>query len=189
MRLVDYRDEFAACIKRLGKLPCDEYSEFQWRAVYITRGRSTYFFRGALDGRYRNFTARTIDLRSGNIQQLSPGMLNLLTADFAQNAVIGAYDGPEKPVAHVAEDICSKTAPSFQPEFFYVFADLLHASSQGRFNLPQEGGIYDLTKMIFVGLKTPGEAFAMETNALGTLLVRESEDRSARWFMERHVYR
>ncbi|MEZ2128884.1 MULTISPECIES: hypothetical protein [unclassified Sinorhizobium] len=187
--LVDYRDEFAACMKRLGKLPCEEYSIFQWRAVYITRGCSSYFFRGALDGIYRNFTARTVDRKSGNIRQLSPSMLNLLTSGFAQNAVIGAYDGPEKPVAKVAEDICSKTAPSFQPEFFYVFADLLHASSQGRFNLPEEGRIHDLTKMIFVGLKRSEEASAMETDALGTLLARESELRSPTWFLERHAYR
>ena len=189
MSLVDYRDELAACMKRLGKLPCEEYSEFQWRVVYITRGRSSYFFRGALDGMYRNFTARTVDLKSRNIQQLSPSMLNLITAGFAQNMVIGAYDGPEKPVAHVAEDICKKTAPNCRPEFFYVFADLLHASSQGRFDCPEEGRIHDLTKMIFVGLKTSEEAFAMETDALGTLLVRGSEMRSPRWFMERHVYR
>ncbi|PKA40499.1 hypothetical protein N2599_04280 [Rhizobium sullae] len=190
MPLPNYRDTFLQCLETLKGLTgrSEDYARFRWQAIYLTRGRFSYFFRGASDGQTARFSGQQIDLTNGEITIIPVRSAGLYGATFGLNEAITAYGGPAKSVIDVAHAFNEASEMSYQPEFFYVRMDLLHSANDSRMGRAENPRLRENTNLIFVGLEDQITADLLEESDIARWVAQEKPMASTDWYAERFYY-
>ncbi|MBB4273747.1 hypothetical protein [Rhizobium mongolense] len=190
MRLPNYRDTFLQCLLTLKDLmgPSEEYVRFRWQAIYLTRGRFSYFFRGTLDGQVSGFSGQQIDLTNGEITIIPARSAALYGATFGLNEAITAYNGPAKSVIDVAHAFNEASDMSYHPEFFYVRMDLLHSANDSRMGFTLDPRLRENTNLILVGVEDQATADLLEESDIARWVAQEKPMASTDWYAERFYY-
>jgi hypothetical protein len=190
MPLPNYRDTFLQCLQTLKELTgqSDEYVRFQWQAIYLTRGRFSYFFRGVLDRQAIGFSAQQMDLTDGDVTAIPVRSVGLYGATFGLNEAITAYSGPEKSVIEVAHAFNKEGEMAYDPEFFYIRMDLLHSANDSRMGFTNDPRLRENTNLIFVGLEDHVTATLLEESDIARWVAREKPMASTDWYAERFYY-
>jgi len=190
MPLPDYRETFVECLHTLKGLsePSDEYVQFRWQAIYLTRGRFSYFFRGAFDGQATGFSGQQIDLVNGEVSVIPARSVGLYGATFGLNEAITAYSGPEKSVIEVAHAFNEESEMTYEPEFLYIRMALLHSANDSRMGLTSDPRLRENTNLIFVGLEDEVTASLLEESDIARWVAREQPMVSTDWYAERFYY-
>lgn len=191
MSLQDYRDTFVRCLATLKSLTSasNEYALFRWRAIYLTRDRFSYFFRGGLDVDTACFFGQQMDLITGTATSVPTRSITLYGATFGLNEAITVYNGPQKSVIDVAHAFNEKGAADYQAEFFYVRMSLLHMGDDGRIGFGADPLLRENTNIIFVGLEDHTTADLLETSSVGQWVATDKPMASSQWYAERYYYR
>ncbi|NLS03002.1 hypothetical protein HGP14_06400 [Rhizobium sp. P32RR-XVIII] len=190
MPLPDYRDTFLQCLHTLKGLTghSDEYVRFRWQAIYLTRGRFSYFFRGALDGQAIGFSGQQMDLVTGDVSVIPVRSVTLYGATFGLNEAITVYSGPEKSVIEVAHAFNEESEMTYEPEFLYIRMDLLHSANDSRMGFTSDPRLRENTNLIFVGLEDQVTASLLEESDIARWVAREKPMASTDWYAERFYY-
>src|ERR1700752_3921374 len=103
MSLQNYRDTFVSCLATLKGLSSasDAYIRFRWQAIYLTRDRFSYFFRGDLNVGKTSFFGQQMDMTTGATTPVPTSSIALYGATFGLNETIAVYNGPQKSVIDV----------------------------------------------------------------------------------------
>ena len=190
MPLPNYRDTFLQCLTTLKGLTAqsEEYVRFRWQAIYLTRGRFSYFFRGALDGASIGFSGQQIDLTNGEVSIIPARSAGLYGATFGLNEAITAYSGPQKSVIEVAHAFNEESEMDYHPEFFYVRMNLLHTASDSKMGFARDPRLRENTNLIFVGLEDQMTADLLEESDIARWVAQEKPMASTEWYAERYYY-
>ena len=190
MSLQNYRDTFVRCLATLRSLTSarDEYAWFRWQAIYLTRDRFSYFFRGDLDGVKVRFLGQQIDLTTGATSSVPIRSIALYGATFGLNEAITAYRGPQKSVIDIAHAFSEKGAADYQAEFFYVRMRLLYSADDSRTGFGTDPRLRENTNIIFVGLEDHATADLLETSRIGQWVATDRPVASSEWYAERYYY-
>ncbi|RDJ14525.1 hypothetical protein [Rhizobium grahamii] len=191
MPLQNYRDTFISCLATLKSLTSasDEYARFRWQAIYLTRDRFSYFFRGDLDGVKTSFFGQQMDVTNGAISSVPTRSIALYGATFGLNETITVYDGPQRSVIDVAHAFSEEGVEDYQAEFFYVRMSLLHATDHSRTGLGDDPLLRENTNIIFVGLEDHATADLLERSGVGRWMATGKPMASSEWYAERYYYR
>ncbi|MBW9112790.1 hypothetical protein JNB88_03890 [Rhizobium cauense] len=190
MSLQNYRDTFVRCLATLKSLTSssNEYARFRWQAIYITRDRFSYFFRGGMEIEKRNSFGQQMDLVTGVATPVPTHSIALYGATFGLNEAITVYNGPQKSVIDVAHAFSEESAADFRPEFFYVRMSLLHMADDGRMGFGADPLLRENTNIIFVGLEDQATADHLETSSAGQWVAHDKPMASSQWYTERYYY-
>lgn len=190
MPLSNYRDTFLQCLTSLKGLTgqSDEYARFRWQAIYLTRARFSYFFRGAYDGVSIGFSGQQIDLTNGEVTVIPVGSVGLYGATFGLNEAIAAYRGPPKSVIDVAHAFNEESEMDYHPEFFYIRMNLLHSANSSRMGFADDPRLRENTNFIFVGLEDRMTADLLEESDIVRWVAKEKPMASSDWYAERFYY-
>jgi hypothetical protein len=190
MPLHNYRDTFLQCLATLKDLTgaSEEYARFRWQAIYLTRGRFSYFFRGALDGNSIGFSGQQIDLADGEVTPVPVRSVGLYGATFGLNEAITAYGGPQKSVIDVAHAFNEAGEMDYHPEFFYIRTNLLYTGNDSRMGFADDARLRENTNLIFVGLEDTITADMLEESDIARWVAREKPISSSEWYAERFYY-
>lgn len=190
MPLPNYRDTFLQCLMTLKGLTgqSEDYVRFRWQAIYLTRGRFSYFFRGALDGASIGLSGQQIDLTNGEVSTIPAGSVGLYGATFGLNEAITAYNGPQKSVIEVAHAFSEESEMDYHPEFFYVRMNLLHTASDSKMGFARDPRLRENTNLIFVGLEDQMTADLLEESDIARWVAQEKPMASTEWYAERYYY-
>jgi hypothetical protein len=190
MSLPDYRDTFVRCLGALKNVANkqEDCERFSWQAVYITRERFSYFFRGALNGSDTTSFGQQVDLTSGAISAVPFRSVTLYGATFGLNETITAYSGPVESVIDVAHAFHEASETDYRPEFFYVRMNIVRAGDEGRIARTAESRLRENTNLIFVGLEDSATAELLEESDIARWLATEKPMASRRWYAERFYY-
>jgi len=190
MPLPNYRDTFLQCLMTLKGLngESEDYVRFRWQAIYLTRGRFSYFFRGALDGASIGFSGQQIDLINGEVSIIPARSVGLYGATFGLNEAITAYSGPQKSVIEVAHAFSEESEMDYHPEFFYVRMNLLHTASDSKMGFTRDPRLRENTNLIFVGLEDQMTADLLEESDIARWVAQEKPMASTEWYAERYYY-
>ena len=191
MSLQNYRDTFVSCLATLKGLTSasDEYARFRWQAIYLTRDRFSYFFRGDLDGVRATFFGQQMDVTTGAISSVPTRSIALYGATFGLNETIAVYDGPQKSVIDVAHAFSEEGMEDYRAEFFYVRMSLLHATDHRWTGLADDPLLRENTNIIFVGLEDHATADLLEESGVGRWIATAKPMASSDWYAERYYYR
>ncbi|CCM74958.1 hypothetical protein [Rhizobium mesoamericanum] len=189
MSLESYRDTFVSCLARLKGLTSasDTYLRFRWQAIYLTRDRFSYFFRGDLNVGKASFFGQQMDLISGATTAVPVSSIALYGATFGLNETIAVYNGPQKSVIDVAHAFNQESMRDYQAEFFYVGMSLVHVGDDGRMGFANPR-LRENTNIIFVGLEDHTTADLIETSSLGRWIATDKPMASSEWYAERYYY-
>lgn len=190
MPIPNYRNTFVRCLSTLKSLTAasDEYARFRWQAVYLTRERYSYFFRGTVDGNQIAFFGQQVDLVDGAISSVPVRSVSLYGATFGLNETITAYSGPQKSVIDVAHAFHEASEMDYNPEFFYVKMNLLYASDDSRMGFSNDPRLRENTNLIFVGLEDAATAGLLEESDIARWVARDTVMTSSDWYAERFYY-
>ncbi|MEK1892323.1 MAG: hypothetical protein AAAB20_03380 [Rhizobium sp.] len=190
MPLQNYRDTFVGCLATLKSLTSasEEYARFRWQAIYLTRDRFSYFFRGDLDGVKTSFFGQQMDVTTGATRSVPTRSITLYGATFGLNEAITVYDGPQKSVIDVAHAFSDEGA-EYQAEFFYVRMNLLYSGEDGRIGFGIDPLLRENTNIIFVGLEDHATADLLEASSAGQWVATDKPMASSEWYAERYYYR
>jgi hypothetical protein len=190
MSLPDYRDTFVRCLGALKDVInlSDDYVRFSWQAVYLTRERFSYFFRGTLADLQESSFGQQIDLTSGDASPIPFRSVTLYGATFGLNEAITAYSGPTASVIDVAHAFHEASEMDYRPEFFYVRMNILRAGNEGRIWRPAAPHFRENTNLIFVGLEDSATAELLEESDIARCLATEQPMASRKWYAERFYY-
>ncbi len=191
MSLQNYRDTFVSCLATLNGLTgtSDVYARFRWQAIYLTRDRFSYFFRGDLDLGKTSFLGQQIDLGTGVTTPVPTTSIALYAATFGLNEMITVYNGPHKSVIDVAHAFNQGNKADHQAEFFYIRMSLLHSASDSRIGLSTDPRLRETTNIIFIGLEDRTTADLLETSSVGRWIATDKPMASSEWYTERYYYR
>jgi len=191
MSLQNYRDTFVRCLATLKSLTgaSDEYARFRWQAIYLTRDRFSYFFRGGLEIEKLSFFGQQIDLTTGEETPVPSRSIALYGATFGLNESITVYGGPQKSVIDVAHAFNEEGAADCQAEFFYVRMSLLHMADDDRMGFSIDPLLRENTNIIFVGLEDHTTADRLEASNVGRWVAKDKPIASSQWYAERYYYR
>jgi hypothetical protein len=167
----------------------DDYVRFNWQAVYLTRERFYYFFRGTLADLHVSSFGQQIDLISGEASPVPFRSVTLYGATFGLNEAITAYSGPTDSVIDVAHAFHEASEMDFRPEFFYVRMNILRAGNDGRIVRTTDPHLRENTNLIFVGLEDSATADLLEESDIAHWLATEQPMVSRKWYAERFYYR
>ena len=190
MWLQNYRDTFVSCLATLKSLTgaSDEYARFRWHAIYLTRGRFSYFFRGDLDVGKTGFFGQQMDLTTGVTSPVPTGSIALYGATFGLNETIAVYNGPHKSVIDVARAFNEEGMEDYQAEFFYVRMSLMRVGDDGRMGFATDPRLRENTNIIFIGLEDHTTADRLETSRVGQWIATDKPMASNDWYAERYYY-
>lgn len=190
MSIPNYRTTFVRCLSTLKRLTAetDEYARFRWQAVYLTRDRFTYFFRGTIDGSNRGFFGQQVDLTDGSISSVPVRSVSLYGATFGLNETITAYCGPPKSVIDVAHAFHQASEMNYDAEFFYIRMNLLHSGNDSQMGLASDARLRENTNLIFVGLEDAATAHLLEESDMARWVTTEQPRVSNDWYAERFYY-
>jgi hypothetical protein len=190
MSLPDYRATFVRCLSALKNVTNqrDDWVRFSWQAVYITRERFSYFFRGALNGSDIASFGQQVDLTSGDATPVPFRSVTLYGATFGLNETITAYSGPVESVIDVAHAFHEASEMDYRPEFFYVRMNIVHAGNEDRTARTGGARLRENTNLIFVGLEDRATAELFEESDIARWLATEQPMASRKWYAERLYY-
>ncbi|WP_337266460.1 hypothetical protein [Oryzifoliimicrobium ureilyticus] len=190
MPLQDYRDTLLQCLSTLNAFNTrpQEFSRFRWRAIYMTRSRFCYFFRGRFNGIDVSAEAQQMDLHTGVVTNIPWTSAPLYGATFALNEAVTVYDGRLKSVIEVAHAFSENDEHRFEPEFFYVKTDLSYISDDWRPGFVADPRLHKNTNLIFVGFEDGNAAGQLENTRLASWMSNRKPIASADWYAERYYY-
>ncbi|EJL56923.1 hypothetical protein PMI09_01532 [Rhizobium sp. CF122] len=190
MSLQNYRDTFVSCLATLKGLSSasDAYIWFRWQAIYLTRDRFSYFFRGDLNVGKASFFGQQMDMTTGATAPVPTSSIALYGATFGLNETIAVYNGPQKSVIDVAHAFNEEGMEDCQAEFFYVRMSLMHVGDDGRMGFATDPRLRENTNIIFVGLEDHATAEVLETSSVGQWIATDKPMASSEWYAERYYY-